>query len=88
MEIQKQTVYFAEKETPILTHHLDGYNKKEGYFFTTEQLNRFLSLVIKDTLNTAAKKALCDFDEGGCTEFVDEKSITNTFEETFNKHKI
>lgn len=67
---------------------IDLVSQKQGYFFTPEQLNQLLSDVIKDALNTAADNALCDFDEGGCTEFVDEKSITNTFEETFNKFKV
>ena len=63
-------------------------NEEEGYFFTPEQLNEYTANVIKQALETAAEKALCDFDEGGCTEFVDEKSITNTFEETFKNFKV
>jgi hypothetical protein len=63
-------------------------NKQEGYFFTPEQLNEYTQSVIKQALETAAEKALCDFDEGGCTEFVDEKSITNTFEETFKLFEL
>ena len=37
------------KQTPVI-------RGEEGYFFTPEQLNQFISNVIKDTLDTAADK--------------------------------
>ena len=62
-------------------------NEKEGYFFTPEQLNELLSDVIKDALNTAAENAYVDFEDYD-KEFVNKKSITNTFEEIFQKYKV
>lgn len=32
----------------------------------------------RQVLELASENAQCDFDEGGCTEFVNEKSITDT----------
>lgn len=69
-------------------------NEKEGYFFTPEQLNEYTANVIRQALETAADKAEIE-DIGGVGRdgeyhehnIVDEKSITNTFEETFNKFK-
>lgn len=55
-----------------------------GYFFTPEQLNQLISGVIKDTLNTASIKA--DLIETYVD--VDPKSITDTFDETFNNFKV
>lgn len=69
----------------------------EGYYFTPEQLNQLLSDVIKDTLNTAAEKAEMVVEDYGIPgwsanydpdTFISKKSITNTFEETFNKFKV
>jgi|688.fasta_scaffold1767399_2 hypothetical protein len=82
----KQTVYLPVSENIIF--HTENFKKQEGYFFTPEQLNEYTANVIKQALETAAEKALCDFDEGGCTEFVDEQSITNTFEETFKLYQV
>ena len=62
-------------------------NEKEGYFFTPEQLNEYTANVIKDALNTAAQNAYVDFEDYD-KEFVNKKSITNTFEETFQKYKV
>jgi len=84
--IQKQTIYFPSK------NDLEDYNISEKtvqrFVFTSEQLNEYTRNVIKQTLQTAAKNALCDFDEGGCTEFVDKQSITDTFEEIYQKFKV
>ena len=79
-------------------------NEQTGYFFTPEQLNQFISNVIKDTLDTAAEKATLLAD-GKLTYYnryivqegnhyseieidVDKQSITNTFDITYKKHKI
>lgn len=69
---------------------------EEGYFFTTEQLNEYTANVIKQSLETAAEKGICYINgfiqhsdgrqETQC--FLDKQSITNTFEETFNKLKV
>ena len=69
-------------------------NEKEGYFFTPEQLNEYTANVIKQALETAAQKAelydeSCEsFDENQVSYYVDEESITNTFEETFKKFEV
>lgn len=67
----------------------------EGYFFTTEQLNEYTKNIIKQTLETAADKAQSyavegegGYMEGNIESFVVKKSITNTFEEIFNKFKV
>ena len=59
-------------------------NKKEGYFFTPEQLNEDRANVIKQALETAAAKADLIETDGD----VDPKSITNTFEETYKKFEV
>lgn len=60
-----------------------------GYFFTAEQLNEYTANVIKQALETAAENAE-GYTEGaeGNDAFVDRQSITNTFEEIFEKFKI
>ena len=67
-------------------------NKQEGYFFTPEQLNQFISNVIKDTLDTAAEKVELvtesHWSGEGENSYVDRQSITDTFEETYKKHMI
>ena len=37
--------------------YVEGIERKEGYFFTTEQLNQHISNVIKDALDTAYDEA-------------------------------
>ncbi len=59
-------------------------NEQEGYFFTSEQLNEYTQRVIKQALETAAENADLIETDGD----VDPKSITNTFEETFNEFKV
>ena len=74
---------------------------KEGFFFTPEQLNQLLSDVIKDTLNTAAEDTeTLLWQNNEDLEIVSNRvayimedlkikqSITNTFEESFNKFKV
>lgn len=74
---------------------------QEGYFFTPEQLNQLLSDVIKDTLNTAAEDTeTLLWQNNEDLEIVSNRvayimedlkikqSITNTFEESFNKFKV
>lgn len=91
---QKQTVYlpvndFNSSERAICTIGIpDLYGDKvveqEGYFFTPEQLNEYTANVIRQALETAAEKAeLIPHDVD-----IDLKSITNTFEETYQKLKV
>jgi len=69
-------------------------NEKEGYFFTPEQLNEYTANVIKQALETAAKKAECCEDAivilgHTITEaYVKKQSITNTLEEVYQKLKV
>lgn len=100
MKPTKQPVYLPVKENgnysiywnkdKIFNHAI----MKEGYFFTEEQLNQLLSDVIKDAVSTAAKKAVTkDEWEGNtgseyCDVVVDRQSITNTFDITYQKHKV
>ena len=63
MRPTKQTVYLPVKEGESEMSvsywerdtHITDVEQQEGYFFTQEELNQFLSDVIKDTLNTAAE---------------------------------
>jgi hypothetical protein len=89
------------------TFYLHKNGAMEGYFFTPEQLNKLLSNVIKDALNTAYDEAKvvkdlgedengklifeiteCYYDEYGYPIYVEKESITNTFDITFQKHKV
>lgn len=92
--MEKQTVYL-----PVIKHNVfckyrilneNGVtehfaNKEELFVFTAEQLNEYTAKVIKQSLKTAAKKAK-NYNAGGC--IINQSSITNTFEETFNKLKV
>lgn len=80
-----------------ITHWL---KEQEGYFFTPEQFNEYIELVIKKTLAKAAEKAmLIKPDRFGTCEssiayteegevYISSKSITNTFEEIFQSFKV
>lgn len=103
--IQKQTVYLpvnGEYLTAVChfeytewCHH-ETVQSKEGYFFTTEQLNEYTANVIKQSLNTAAEKATVtpidheEISEGSFRPIwgVDDDSITNTFKETFKNFEV
>lgn len=91
----KQTVYLrvppfktsklwvSDKET----EQLEFVKEQEAFVFTPEQLNEYTANVIKDALNTAAENAYVDFEDYD-KEFVNKKSITNTFEETYKKFEV
>lgn len=68
----------------------DLFKENEGYFFTPEQLNEYTANVIKQALETAAYEAeINDYDEHEqYSPHIDTTSITNTFEETFQKYKV
>lgn len=65
---------------------------QEMFVFTSEQFNEYTESVIKQALETAAEKA--EAIEGWNTGFsgsaanVNQESISNTFDETFNKLKV
>ena len=97
MKPTKQTVYLpvsGDHDKVVCEDYNDwmdritGVKEVERYVFTPEQLNQLLSDVIKDALNTAADKADWDCDKHHENITVDRQSITNTFEETFQKHKV
>ena len=64
-----------------VTHWL---KPQEDYFFTPKQLNEYTQSVIKQALETAAKTRRNGFYDST----KDEKSITNTFEEVYQKLKV
>lgn len=72
----------------------DYLTKKEGYFFTTEELNQHISNVIKDALDTAAETqietCICNQEFCVCSDKSNYimQSITNTFDITFKKHNV
>ena len=70
--------------------YVEGIERKEGYFFTTEQLNQHISNVIKDALDTAAEsKFISELGKGQVVHSKNAKeSIINTFEQTFQKYKL
>ena len=65
---------------------IDHVERKEGHFFTSEELNEYTQKVIKQALETAAKKA--DTEEKHGWMFVDKQSKTNTFNETFKQFEV
>jgi hypothetical protein len=62
--------------------------------FTPEEYNKHIQDVIKDALETVANKAVTEFQSTwkqevrGVKPDINKESITNTFEETFNKYKL
>lgn len=92
MKPTKQTVYLPKAAFPtsVVGIASDLFKVEKGYFFTPEQLNEYTQDVIKQALETAAENAeitnKAKF-SGDYNPVVDEESITNTFEETFNKFK-
>ena len=68
-------------------------NRQEGYFFTPEQLNQLLSDVIKDNIEEVIKKGSVwsnGFGEDHDIYVIDygEEGIRDTFDITFQKHKV
>lgn len=77
--------------------HTDSMQASERYVFTQEELNNYISNVIKQTLDIAANNAeitatpysrWCS--ECGTSEdqYVSSDSITNTYQKIFNKFKV
>jgi len=68
--------------------------QQQAFVFIEEQLNELLTTVIKDTLQTAAdyadtkEEVSYGLDEIYEYRIVDQESILNTFQQTFNKHKV
>lgn len=76
----KQTVYLPVEGLTIM----EFMECKEGYFFSSEQLNEYTANVIKQALETAAKTRRNGFYDST----KDEQSITNTFEETYRLFSV
>ena len=92
-----QTVYVpvnGDYDTAVCNYSSDGWVHeetvipKEGIFFTQEEYNKHIKEIINQTLETAAEEAICSSDERGLICFIYKESITDTFEETFNKFKV
>jgi hypothetical protein len=79
-------VFYSQVETKTTQEITHWLKHQEGYFFTPEQINEYTQSVIKQALETAAKKA--DTEEKHGWMFVNKQSITNTFEETFKKFEV
>lgn len=72
--------------------------KEELFVFTSEQLNKYTTNIIKQALETAAEKAeikerkvtysSSSGSEYGYVQSINKQSITNTFEETFKKFEV
>jgi hypothetical protein len=99
--IIKQTVYLPvieDREFYLSDSSVTGVVKKEGYFFTLEQLNEYTASVIKQALEIAAENAeikerrvtysSSSGSEYGYVQSINKQSITKTFEETFTKFKV
>ena len=92
----KQTVYLPADGKScdfIVRWYDDSYEndvkREEGYFFTPEQLNEDRANVIKQALETAAEKVEHEeYKFDGKQPQISKQSITNTFEETFQKYKV
>lgn len=100
MKPTKQTVCIASDELKKEGYYVPvGFIGKYGYFFTPEELNEYTANVIKQALETAVEKVRmfdsnedCFYEDelGNCPEVyvIDNKSITNTFKETFKKFEV
>lgn len=104
MKPTKQTVYLpANGDYPKcvtddnIPEFYDTVIEKEGYFFTTEQLNEYTQKVIKKALETAAEKVEVKIEDYGIPAWsanynpeiiLSKESITNTLEETFKKFEV
>ena len=98
MELKKENVYLPvnnewEEGKPTLMSS-DGewvcnLEKKEGYFFSPEQLNQLLSEVIKNTHNVVFDNAKITYiSEWSDDKCIDRISITETYDVIFNKFKV
>jgi hypothetical protein len=103
MKPTKQTVYLPVKigndtNTGLIVKYIRSGHKypieeQQAFVFTPEQLNEYTQSVIKQALETAAKKANMKCKRGHSVEFaehwsVNKQSITNTLEETCKKFEV
>ena len=78
-----------------------GVIEKEAIIFTPEELNEYTANVIKQALFSTSEFAELQYECGkkskenclavfcgNCTEQIDKQSITNTFEQIYEKWKI
>ena len=94
----KQTVYLPKDNSKTVFRPIDLPVEKtirqEGYFFTPEELNQHISNVIKGALDTAAETqketCICNQEFCVCSDKSNYimHSITNTFEQIFQKYKV
>lgn len=71
-------------------HLIRAETTEWGIFFTQEEYNQHIKEVIEEALQTAVNKVVVnDYDEHyQYNPHVDEDSIKNTFQETFDKFKL
>lgn len=81
----KQTVYFETESS-----HMEYVERKEGYFFTPEELNEYTTNVIEQALKSAADEAECKTEETEdyYTIWVDKDSIIDAFDDVFKKFEV
>lgn len=96
--IPDKSVLIVKEQGELDKYWDDLVKPQEGYFFTLEQFNEYTADVIKQALKTAAEKAeikerkvsysSSSGSEYGYVQSINKQSITNTFQETFNKLKV
>lgn len=81
--------YWSDREfyAPKGKKVVEVIQPQEGFVFTPEQLNEYTQKVIKQTLETAAEKDTY-YSSFEYSKDRNKQSITNTFEEIFNKFKV
>ena len=94
-KIDDDDEFQCEDNHQILAQVTYWLKPQKVFVFTPEQLNEYTANVVKQALETAAEKAnsFIDGDEsvyiqGNVWSEVDKQSITNTFEEIFQKYKV
>ena len=82
--VNGESELIVARDYPDWLDTVEGVKEKKLITFTQEEYNQHIQDVIKDTLQTAAEKVDLIETDGD----PDPDSITNTFEETFNKFKL
>lgn len=88
--VNGESELIVARDYPDWLDTVEGVKEKKLITFTQEEYNQHIQDVIKDTLQTAADNSdTCEKSVmRGHETVVDKDSITDTFEETFNKFKL
>lgn len=96
--IPDDSVLIVKEQGEMDKYWIDLVKQQNAFVFTPKQLNEYTQSVIKQALETAAENAQTIDTyktrwsglnkEGFVEKDVYRESITNTFEETFNKFKV